>query len=289
MRYLPRPLSGPVAACVAVAALSLTAVSLAAGPAMAAVPRVAGHPAAVGHGAAARQARVIARASIRRLTARWHATARPGSGNRAVASTTVSSTSWGGYADLSETYSKATGKWAQPAVTCSTAATSEIATWVGLDGYSSDTVEQAGTLAECYQRTAYYYSWWELYPDNDVQVVGASVAAGDAITGSVSRSGTTYTFKVTDATHTANSFSATSACSPCVNSSAEWIAGANAGSTVVIPAISWTVSGATVTAGSVTGVISTFPYSQIVPVNGSTSPLNAAGNGFTVTWARTTP
>jgi hypothetical protein len=278
MRHLPRLLAGSLAACAAVAVMSLVIA-----PAGAAVPHRAGHQAA-DRAAAARQAHAIAVASIRRMTVRWgRDAARRASGSRVTPATTVGSSNWGGYADISETFSKVGGKWAQPAVTC-TSSTTTMTTWVGLDGFSSGTVEQAGTLAECFQATAYYYSWWEMYPTGAIQVEGETVAAGDAITGSVSRSGTTYTLKVTDTTHTANSFSVTQTCTDCANSSAEWIAGPAESSGTGIGIITWTLTNATVTAGSVSGVISTFPYDKIVPTGGSTSGLNAAGNSFTVTW-----
>jgi hypothetical protein len=296
MRHQPRLLSGSLAACAAVAAMSL-----AAAPAGAAVPHSAGPhsagphsagphsagPHSAGHqaaarAAAARQARAIAVASVRRMTSRWrHDAARPASGSRVTPATPITSTNWGGYADLSETFSKVGGKWAQPAITCSSSTTA-MATWVGLDGFSDGTVEQAGTLAECYEHTAYYYSWWEMYPTDAVEVAGETVAAGDAITGSISRSGTAYTLKVTDATHTANSFSTTQTCAGCASASAEWIAGPTGDSGVGIAPITWTLTNATVTAGSVTGVISTFPYERIVPTGGSTSSLNGAGNSFIV-------
>jgi hypothetical protein len=38
--------------------------------------------------------------------------------------------------------------------------TSLAAFWVGIDGYSSDTVEQDGTIIESYEGTVYYYDWW---------------------------------------------------------------------------------------------------------------------------------
>ncbi|HEY1620709.1 MAG TPA: G1 family glutamic endopeptidase [Streptosporangiaceae bacterium] len=281
MRHHPHLLSGLLAACAVVAVMSV-----AAAPAGAAVPHSSG-PHSSGHqaaarAAAARQARAIAVTSIRRMTARWrHDAARPADGSRVTPATPITSTSWGGYADISETFSKVGGKWAQPTITCSSSTTA-MATWVGFDGFSDGTVEQAGTLAECYEHTAYYYSWWEMYPTDAVQVEGETVAAGDAITGSISRSGTAYTLKVTDATHTANSFSTTQTCAGCASASAEWIAGPTGDSGVGLAPITWTLTNATVTAGSVSGVISTFPYNRIVPTGGSTSSLNAAGNSFTV-------
>jgi Peptidase A4 family len=183
-----------------------------------------------------------------------------------------------GYVDTNSagnTYQETSANWTQPAITCGASATSD-AFWVGIDGYTSPTVEQAGTAATCQSGKATYYSWWEMYP-GATQVVGTTVKSGDKITASVTKSGSSkYTLAVTDATHTADSFTVTENCAPtaCVDSSAEWIEQPS-GSPVVA---AWKVKGATVKSGSVTGVISTFPY----VVLGTAGPLNAAGNGFTV-------
>jgi hypothetical protein len=95
-------------------------------------------------------------------------------------------------------------------------------------------VEQDGTLAECYGGAA-YYTGREMYPANAIQVVGQALRAGDSITASVVRSGTSYTLKVTDSSRSADSFSTTQSCSGCANSSAEWIAEAPSGSSGVYP------------------------------------------------------
>ena len=34
---------------------------------------------------------------------------------------------------------------------------------------------------------AYQYTWWEMYPTNAIQVVGQTLAAGDAITSTVTQ------------------------------------------------------------------------------------------------------
>lgn len=183
-----------------------------------------------------------------------------------------------GYTDTNSagnTYHEVSATWTQPAITCG-ASTTVVSFWVGIDGYTSATVEQAGTEVECDSGKATYFSWWEMYPGAP-QVVGTTVKSGDKITASVTKSGSSkYTLAVTDATHTADSFTVTQTCAPttCLDSSAEWIE-QPAGSPAVA---AWTVKGATVKSGSVTGVISTFPY----VVLGTAGPLNAAGNGFTV-------
>jgi hypothetical protein len=253
------------------------------------------------HPTAAQRAAAIARSEIRHLVIGQHPTdhrasaPRVASGHlRVTGSTPVNSTNWSGYADTGTNFTKVTGNWTEPSFTC-TSALSLAAFWVGIDGYSSSSVEQDGTLVECYGGTAYQYSWWEMYPTNDIQVVGESVASGDSIAASVVRSGTSYTLKVTDSTHTANSFTTTQTCSTCANSSAEWIAEAPSGASGVYPLTdfhTWTESGATVATTTTSGVISTFPNYEITMVNGSglvkaqPGPLNAAGNGFSVTWER---
>jgi len=211
----------------------------------------------------------------------------------------VSSSNWSGYADDNtggHTYSSVTGNWTEPSVSCTSTAALAVF-WVGIDGFTSGSVEQDGTLAECFGGSAFYFTWWEMYPTNSIQVVGQSVHPGDSISSSVVRSGTSYTLKVTDSTHSSNSFTTTQTCSSCANSSAEWIAEAPSGSGGLFPLAnfhSWTLSGATVKSGSTSGVISTFPDDEITMVNSSgqtkaqPGALNGSGNGFTVTWVRST-
>ena len=134
-----------------------------------------------------------------------------------------------------------------------------------------------------------------MYPTNAIQVVGSTLHAGDSITSSVVRSGTSYTLTVTDSSRPADSFSTTRACSGCANSSAEWIAEAPSGSSGVYPLSDfhgWTESGATVRSGSTSGVISSFSDDEITMINSSGATkalpgaLNGSGNGFAVTWER---
>ena len=103
-------------------------------------------------------------------------------------------------------------------------------------------------------------------------MVGESLAPGDHISASVVRSGTSYTLAVTDSTHTANSFSTKQTCSSCANSSAEWIAEAPSGSSGVYPLTDFgtvTLSSATVTEGSTSGVISSFTDDEITMITSS--------------------
>lgn len=245
---------------------------------------------------AAAQAALVARQALEHLSVGQHAAdhrvSRPSL--RVKGLSQVQSTNWSGYADTGSGFSTVTGSWTEPGVSC-TSTTSLAAFWVGLDGYSSSSVEQDGTLIECYRGAAYYYTWWEMYPTNAIQVVGSTLHAGDSITASVVRSGTSYTLKVTDSSRPADSFSTTQTCSSCANSSAEWIAEAPSGSSGVYPLSdfgSWTESGATVKAGSTSGVISSFTDDELTMINSSGATkalpgaLNSNGNRFGVTWER---
>ena len=72
---------------------------------------------------------------------------------------TVTSSNWSGYAVQSASqFTDAKGSWVQPAATCSTNSAQYSSFWVGIDGYSSDSVEQLGTDSDCdgRNRPSYY-------------------------------------------------------------------------------------------------------------------------------------
>jgi hypothetical protein len=283
-RGLPRLAFYPLMACLPVLGLLLAASPPAgASTASHASPRARAVAAAI--------------AELKQLKVGDHATNHAvGHGVKVNGLTQEQSTNWSGYADdhtAGTTYSTATGNWTEPAVTCPKRGTQYAAFWVGIDGFTSGTVEQDGTLAECNHGAASYVTWWEMYPTNSIQTVGSSVRPGDALSASVVRSGTSYTLKVTDSTHPANSFSTTQSCSTCANSSAEWIAEAPSSSNRILPLANfgtWTQTGATVNSG----VISSFPDDELTMVNSSGAvkaqpgPLNGSGNGFSVTWKSST-
>ncbi len=246
----------------------------------------------------AAQATALAKAQIRQLMIGQHPTNLRvhGYSHRELSGlTSVQSTNWSGYSDTGSGFSKVTGSWTEPSASCTSRTESLAAFWVGIDGFTSGSVEQDGTLIECFRRQAFHFTWWEMYPTNAVQVVGQSAAAGDHISASVVRNGTSYTLSVTDSTHTADSFTTTQSCSNCANTSAEWIAEAPSGSGGVEPLAqfsTFTDTSSTVTAGSTSGVISSFTDDEITMINSSgavkaqPSALNSGGNGFSVTWER---
>lgn len=99
----------------------------------------------------------------------------------------VSSTNWSGYAGTTGTYTSVSASWTQPTGTC-TSGDQYAAFWVGLDGYSSSTVEQTGSEVDCVGRTAEYYAWYEAYPAAS-QNYSNTVKPGDHFNASVTYSG----------------------------------------------------------------------------------------------------
>jgi Peptidase A4 family len=101
---------------------------------------------------------------------------------RPVASASMSSPNWSGYAAHrpGAQFTAVRGSWTQPAVRCPRGGTYS-SFWIGLDGYLSDDVEQAGTGADCVQPgIPAYYAWYELYPSPRVRLTLA-IRPGDRI------------------------------------------------------------------------------------------------------------
>ena len=83
------------------------------------------------------------------------------------------------------------------------------AEWVGIDGYSSPTVEQVGTLQETFRSAPTYYAWYEMYPNSLVEITSLTISPGNTISASVTYNGNgSFALKMTDNT-TGKSFSTT--------------------------------------------------------------------------------
>jgi Peptidase A4 family len=224
--------------------------------------------------------------------------------SRSVAAgvTQLQSTNWSGYADsgAADSFTAVSGSWVQPKAKCGSGTTVAVF-WVGIDGLSSadPTVEQDGTIVECDDGVAVYADWWETYPGNAVQVVN-EVSAGDHISASVRYSDGDYAMRVTDSTHSADSFSVSEPCgaSSCENMSSEWIAEApccKSGSTVYNLADfgTWTTKSDKTTYDGTSGSITVAPATDEITmvdsgdhVMAQPGALNSAGNSFAVKWKR---
>lgn len=196
------------------------------------------------------------------------------------------SSNWSGYAVTGSTFSTATASWTQSAITCSrNDGETDMSPWVGLDGYSSDTVEQTGTSGDCDGSSSDYYAWYEMYPQNYV-TINQTVEPGDQFTGTVTHtSGTSYTLTLKDLTRGwTNTVTKSLKAS---DSSAEAVmemAANNLSKFGTDPFTSFTVDGSPV--GSFTG--SPYTIEQMEIENGSTVCDSTSGltsnENFTVTW-----
>ena len=99
----------------------------------------------------------------------------------------VESSNWSGYAGTTGTYTSVSASWIQPTGTC-TSGDQYAAFWVGLDGYSSETVEQTGSEVDCDGRTPEYYAWYEAYPAAS-ENYSNTVKPGDHFNASVTSEG----------------------------------------------------------------------------------------------------
>ena len=200
------------------------------------------------------------------------------------------SSNWSGYAANGSTYTSVSANWTQPTAHC-TSGSQYSAFWVGLDGYSSESVEQTGSEADCSGSRASYSSWYEMYPANPVYFSNTT-KPGDSFSGSVTyNGGGAYTLVLTDHTqgwsHTvhatlngaANSSAEAIVEAPCCKSSGAPLNLTNFGS---VPFSSVTVDGSP---------ISNFNPTEIVMVDSSgrdkdTISSSTDGDSFTATWVR---
>jgi hypothetical protein len=102
------------------------------------------------------------------------------------------STNWSGYALTGPgPYDSVSSSWTQPAVNCAVTRSGYSAFWVGLDGYTTETVEQTGTEADCSNGKPVYGAWYEMFPRGSVGIA-EPVAPGDSFTASVTYLGKAF-------------------------------------------------------------------------------------------------
>ena len=84
---------------------------------------------------------------------------------------TSTSSNWSGYDVTGGGATHVTGTWVQPTVqSCDRRENSWSSPWVGIDGDTSNTVEQVGTDSDCSHGVPTYYAWWEMYPKGVVTI-----------------------------------------------------------------------------------------------------------------------
>jgi hypothetical protein len=241
------------------------------------------------------------------ITPRQHAPRKviPGRPARVIDNVTVTdSSNWSGYAVTGSSFTSAKASWTVPTVNCTKTPNTYAAFWVGLDGWTSSTVEQTGTDSDCDSKTPSYYAWYEFYPNPSELISSIKVSPGNQMSASVTYSGSEFTVTITDET-TGKSFSKSGKVSGAKRSSAEWIAEApcctNSGG--ILPLADFgtvdfgqdytDITGTNdATDSSVSGPISAFGSDVNESIMTSSSGANEAvpsslssdGTSFTVTW-----
>lgn len=208
------------------------------------------------------------------------------------------STNWSGYAAETNLTSPkpgsvtdVVGTWVVPATT-STSSNSYSSAWVGIDGYSSNSVEQLGTEQDWYNGAPRYYAWWEMYPKASKYISTMAIHAGDQMGAEVKYIGAnTFVLSMTDFT-TGQTFTTTQK-AKARRSSAEWVMEAPYSGGILPLAQFGSIgfTGCSATINGHTGPVndSTWQNDAITMTNsqGSAiavpSALSASGDAFTVT------
>jgi len=205
-------------------------------------------------------------------------TTTPSPPNPATNATT--SSNWSGYAAQTNLNSPAAnsvsavyGTWQVPTVSGSGTAYSAV--WVGIDGYSSSSVEQLGTEQDTVGGQAQYSAWYEMYPANSVTIPSMTIHPGDTMTASVVYDSAAtkqypsgyFVLSMTDTT-TKQSFSIDEGNAGYQRSSAEWVVEAPSSNSGVLPLADFTPVKFTNASATINGVSGT--------IDGITSTSNAA-------------
>lgn len=216
------------------------------------------------------------------------------------------SENWSGYAATAASrFNYVHSRFVEPRLTCTGAPNRWTSNWVGLDGFTTPTVEQDGTFATCggrLNKTPQYVAWYELYPAPSVAVF--RVHAGDVMDAVVSYAGGKFTLTIADLT-TGKKATHTAACSACQRNSAEWIIERpalcnNTGTNCFLTALadfhtSTMTQNIASTAGHARRTLDKFANNAIDMVQplkrgfislDQTGPIGKTGGAFTVVWDR---
>jgi hypothetical protein len=226
---------------------------------------------------------------------------------RIRAVTAGSATNWSGYAinAANGSVTNVSGSWVVPEVVGGTPGQSS-SFWIGIDGNTSNTVEQTGTDSDTDSAgNPVYYAWFEFYP-KPTKTIPNPIYPGDVISASVQGSNGAFSCTITD--HTQNwSYTASGKVNKAQQNSAEWIAEAPWQGGVVpladFKSVDFTACDATI--GGVSAPIGAFdastnsPVDEITMVGSGTPPnppvkaypslLGPTKDTFTVTWEATGP
>jgi len=199
--------------------------------------------------------------------------------------TNSTSTNWSGYAVTGGRYTSVSSSWTQPTASCSGTAYSSF--WVGLDGDTSNTVEQTGTDADCSGSTPQYYAWYEMYPKFPVNY-GNTVKPGDHMSASVTTNGSgSFTLTISDSTQ-GWSRTTTARLKSAKLASAEVIAEAPSSSGGVLPLANFGTVGFSAATVNRSVLTSSTPGLDAITMKSGTTvkaqPSSMSNGSFSVAW-----
>jgi hypothetical protein len=215
----------------------------------------------------------------------------------------LSTTNFSGYIDYAgsgQSFSYVSAAWTVPTVTCQPGETSWAAQWPGIGDVT--TVQQDGTETDCENGSPVYWAWYEMYGDSAVNngyavqlpVNTYPVTPGDAMTGSVSVSGSTWQLSLADLTaNWSFSIQIPAVAGGLSQGSAEWMVEDPDGCVPQCQTLAQyspvQFTSATATENGQGGPISAFAATALQIEQNSTllsapAALDATGDGFTDTW-----
>lgn len=154
-------------------------------------------------------------------------------GTPMIKSSNGPSLNWSGYAVSIDNVTSVSGTFNVPTVSGPGSVgglPTDVSVWVGIDGYTSGTVEQTGISGSYNDAsgTASYYAWWEMYPRSSTVIHSLTIHPGDVITASVTYGGRgSFTLSITDSTDgqsfTTTAHAPTGGSNAAQRNSAEWV------------------------------------------------------------------
>jgi hypothetical protein len=187
-----------------------------------------------------------------------------------MGSKTALSLNWSGYAAFTspkhpkfESVSGVRGEWKVPKIHPSSQ-NSYSASWVGIDGYFNETVEQIGTMQGWTNGHADYYTWFMMYPGLSYEILGFPLNPTDKVRAEVTYIGSDV-FEMVIRNLTQGVFyvvpSSYTTAAGIQRTSAEWIMEAPSDSSTILPLAKF----------------STTPFSHCVAtINGKSGKINSS-------------
>jgi hypothetical protein len=112
------------------------------------------------------------------------------------------SDNWAGYVQPDGTYTSAGAEWTVPPLVCPPSGVTEVAYWVGVDGWGAlPDIFQTGTVSRCENGAQTNWAWWTDQYEGDVAQPVFAVATGDVVYGRVwQRASGYWSYRVRDVT-----------------------------------------------------------------------------------------